>query len=402
MHIHLDVVGGISGDMFIGALLDCFPELKERLNEQILVAGFTDLVSVSCEPIDDGTLTGSKFNVSAARDAEGHGHRHFSDIKKIIEDSGLDDSTSQIALRIFGLLAEAEATVHGEVIDDVVFHEVGAWDSIADIISAAYLINELQVSSWSTSSLPLGRGQVQTAHGALPVPAPATSLLLEGFEFFDDGIDGERITPTGAAILKYLTPNAGPGTRGGQLSHSGYGFGTRTLPGISNVLRVLVFDKTATGPWLSDQVLEVEFEVDDQTGEELANALDSIRRLPGVLDVLQSPAFGKKGRPVNAIRILANADIESDLIRLCFDETTTIGVRKKLINRSILMREEVIVEDLDSTYHAKIVHRPSGASVKAAMDDIATAASSLTTRQKLRKHIEDVALTKVKKQHPDD
>lgn len=402
MHIHLDVVGGISGDMFIGALLDCFPKLSDQLNDQISRAGFSDLVKLSCEPFDDGVLTGSKFNVTPAQDAEGHGHRHFSEIKTIINDSDIGSSTKQTALAIFHLLAEAEAGVHGTAIDKVAFHEVGAWDSIADIVVAAYLINELQVSSWSASALPLGSGQIQTAHGLLPVPAPATSLLLEGFEFFDDGIEGERITPTGAAILKYLAPRSGPGASGGRLTHSGYGFGTKKFPGISNVLRILVFDTAETEAWLSDQVLQIEFEVDDQTGEELANALDRIRQLQGVLDVLQSPAFGKKGRQISAIRILGKPEVESDLIRCCFEETTTIGIRKQLVNRSILKREEITVNEKDRSYRVKVVHRPTHTSVKAEMDDISKAVGGQVAQQKLRKRIENAAEKKFKQQHPNE
>ena len=402
MHIHLDVVGGISGDMFIGALLDCFPELNDKLNDQIALAGFSDLVKLSCEPMDDGVLTGTKFNVSPAQDAEGHGHRHFSEIKEIINNSELGSATKQAALAIFQLIAEAEASIHGKAVDKIAFHEVGAWDSIADIISAAYLISELPVTSWSASTLPLGRGQVKTAHGILPVPAPATSLLLEGFEFFDDGIEGERITPTGAAILKYLEPSPGLIANGGRLVHSGYGFGTRRFPGVSNVLRMLVFDTAEAESWLSDQVLEVAFEVDDQTGEELANALDRIRQYSGVLDVLQSPAFGKKGRLVSAIRILGNPEVESDLIRLCFEETTTIGIRKQLVNRSILRREEITVNEGDGSYRVKVVQRPTHTSAKAEMDDISTTTGGLAAKQKLRQRIEDVAISEFKEQHPDE
>jgi uncharacterized protein (TIGR00299 family) protein len=400
MHIHLDVVGGISGDMFVGALLDCFPEFNERLHDQIVRAGFSDLVSLSCEPVDDGVLTGTKFNVAPAEEADGHGHRHFSEIKKIINNSEISSHTREVALGIFQLLAEAEASVHGKSVDDITFHEVGAWDSIADIVAAAYLISVLKVSSWSASALPLGRGRVKTAHGMLPVPAPATSLLLEGFEFFDDGIEGERITPTGAAILKYLAPE--PGVSGGRLIQSGYGFGTRRMEGTSNALRLLVFDTAEPASWLSDQVLEVAFEVDDQTGEELADALDRIRQLDGVVDVLQTPAFGKKGRPVSAIRILGQPGIESDLVRLCFEETTTIGIRKRLVNRSILKREDIIVNDGDGSYRVKVVQRPTHASAKAEMDDISKAKGGLAAGQELRQRIEKLAITEFRKRHPDE
>ncbi|MEX2326545.1 MAG: LarC family nickel insertion protein, partial [Pseudomonadales bacterium] len=243
MHIHLDLVGGLAGDMFVGAILDCFPDLARSLPGQLDLAGFRDLVELEIKPADDGILTGTQFKVVADQDAEGHHHRHYSEIRKIICESGLAENVKHHALGIFEIIAAAEASIHGKPIEKIAFHEVGAWDSIADIVCAGVLIDTIGATSWSVSKLPLGRGQVKTAHGMLPVPAPATALILEGFEFFDDGLMGERITPTGAAILKHLstTPGLGPGVS--TLRKSGYGFGTKRFPGISNVVRMLVFDE---------------------------------------------------------------------------------------------------------------------------------------------------------------
>ena len=190
MHIHLDLLGGISGDMFIGAMLDCFPERIETLPGLMEAAGFSDLVDCQCEETNDGVLTGTRFKVVAGSDAQSHEHRHYADIREILCASSLDKSTKKVALGIFQLIAEAEAKVHGSEIEKVAFHEIGAWDSIADIVCAAALISSSDVSSWSVSRLPLGKGQVATAHGRLPLPAPASRLLLQGFEFFDDGLAG--------------------------------------------------------------------------------------------------------------------------------------------------------------------------------------------------------------------
>lgn len=405
MHIHLDLVGGISGDMFAGALLDCFPENFDALESQMELAGFARLVKLACNPTHDGTLTGTKFEVNAAQDADRHHHRHFSDIKKIIGGSNLTEGVKNGALAIFQGLAEAEASIHGKALEDVAFHEVGAWDSIADVIAAAFLIHQLgEDCTWSVSKLPLGSGQVETAHGRLPIPAPATSLLLKGFEFYDDGLEGERITPTGAAILKYLRPGRGLNLSSGTLIQSGYGFGTKKFPGISNVLRALVFDTgSAAGTWSEDQVLQLEFEIDDQTGEELANALETLRGTQGVLDVLQMPAFGKKGRAVNAVRILAEPEVETSLIRRCFEETTTLGIRKCITNRSILGREEVSVQADGVAYQVKIARRPSGISAKVGMDDIARYGNSIAERRRERAAIEGRALSeKEAKKHPDE
>ncbi|MDA0979359.1 MAG: DUF111 family protein, partial [Proteobacteria bacterium] len=184
-HLHLDLVGGLSGDMFIGAMLDTFPALDGDLEAVIEAAGFPDLVELGCSSHDDGTLTGTRFSVSARE--QGHHHRHFSEIRRILEESALDTETRAGALGIFQLIADAEAHIHGKPVEDIAFHEVGAWDSIADVVLAAHLIARSGASSWSVSAVPAGRGWVNTAHGKLPVPAPATALLLEGFELVDDG-----------------------------------------------------------------------------------------------------------------------------------------------------------------------------------------------------------------------
>ncbi len=378
MHIHLDLVGGISGDMFIGALLDCFPEHIEQLGTVIGQAGFSKLVSFECEAVNDGILTGTQFIIAAGDDAEGHRHRHYSDIIKIISESNLDQATKEAALSIFRLIAEAEAKIHGKALDKVAFHEVGAWDSIADIVFSAWLIVHSRVSSWSVSKLPFGKGQVSTAHGRLPVPAPATSLLLEGFEFFDDDIEGERITPTGAAILKYLDPFRSL-PAGSTLRGSGFGFGSKRFPGISNTLRCLVFenvispggDYTEPKPtWGKDQVLQLNFEIDDQSAESLATAIHKIRQLDGVLDVMQFTIAGKKGRLGTSIQVLATPEIEKSLLACCFDLTRTLGIRQQLVTRSILPRFHLNVRHNGSDYRVKIAERPGGPTAKVEMDDM--------------------------------
>jgi uncharacterized protein (TIGR00299 family) protein len=399
VHLHLDLVGGISGDMFIGAMLDTFPDLAQTLPPSIDAAGFRDLVTLGQEPADDGILTGTHFTVTAASGAEGHDHRHYSQIVKILNESDLSAQARDCAQAIFRLLAEAEAKVHGKAIADVVFHEVGAWDSIADVVCAATLITELGDCTYSCSRLPLGGGRVKTAHGPLPVPAPAVSLLLEGFEFFDDGIAGERITPTGAAILKFLTPTTSPANNTGRLTHTGFGFGTKRFPGISNVLRVLVFE-LASSPtthnnspstaWDEDQVLVLEFEVDDQPSEELARGLDQVRADPDVLDILQTPGMGKKNRLVSAIRVLARPAGEERVVEACFRQSTTLGIRSHLSKRSILRRHDHALHDGGSRYRVKLAERPGSVTAKAELDDI----PDLTQieRRRLRDRLADAAI----------
>ena len=387
MHIHLDLLGGISGDMFIGAILDCFPDLAESLSDQLVKAGFKDMVKLAIAPANDGMLTGTKFNVITDDDATSHDHRHYSDIVKLLEQSSLDSASRNAALEMFRIIAEAEAAIHGEPLADIAFHEVGAWDSIADVVCTACLIASLDADRWSVSSLPIGGGRIETAHGSLPVPAPATALILEGFEFHDDGIAGERITPTGAAIIKYLSPTQTAHVDG-KLMHCGYGFGTRKLTGTSNVTRAMVFQAAASPAWSTDRVLQLEFEIDDQTPEELAVALEQIRAINGVLDVLQTASFGKKGRQLASVRILAAPTAEQEVIRACFDETTTLGIRRQFVSRAILERIESTVRRGDARYRLKTAARPSATTVKVEMDDVATTQGGHAARQRIRQDIE--------------
>ena len=387
MHIHLDLVGGLSGDMFISAMLNCFPEHEPDLEKVMVAAGFSDLVRLECEPANDGVLTGTRFKVLADREA--HNHRHYSEIKQILNESTLDEPARDAALAIFEIIAIAEAEIHGKDVDAVAFHEVGAWDSIADIVCAAHLITETGVTSWSVSKIPIGRGQVKTAHGMLPIPAPATSLILQEFEFFDDEIEGERVTPTGAAILKYLAPAKGI-PDGVTLRKSATGFGTKTFPGISNVARVLLFETSTTDGWDTDEVLQLEFEVDDQTPEVLAVALDQIRSETGVLDVLQIAYTGKKGRQGTSVRVLVKPKAEMSVTEACFRSTTTLGIRKQRVSRAKLRRQESVINHGGQDFRVKVSERPGGKTAKVDMDDLQ--AVSITLREETRRKIEGEAV----------
>lgn len=395
-HLHLDLVGGISGDMFIGALLDANPDCVEGLGRVVDLAGFPDLVKLECAAFNDGVLSGLRFNVKSADPASGHNHshphRHYGEIRERIESSALPENTKRIAQDIFRRIAEAEAAIHGKNVEDVAFHEIGAWDSIADITLAAHLIDSSGAGSWSASAIPIGKGRVDTAHGQLPVPAPATSLLLQGFEFLDDGVEGERVTPTGAAILAHLSPGAA--IPRGRLLTQGYGFGARRLPGLANVLRVSVFETSQADAavWHEDQVIRLSFEVDDQTPEDLGRALDALRRKEGVIDVREGAYGGKKNRHGHAVTALVSPAAERDVTAFCFDHTSTLGIRREFVSRAILPRREYRVEHQGRTYGVKVVRRPGGLTAKVDMDDLATAGGLLAEREALRKAIESLGL----------
>ena len=386
MHLHLDPLGGIAGDMFAAALLDTFPELFAELDAALAATAIVRLATIHIEPHGDHVLTGSRFEVQTTDEA--HPHRSFSEIRTFLHDLALDSGVRDRSIAIFGLLAEAEGRVHGLAPDAVTFHEVGAWDSITDVVTAAWLIEAVRPTGWSCDALPLGSGRVESAHGPLPVPAPATALLLEGFPCVQDGVAGERVTPTGAAILRHLAPDFGTPAGARTLRRSGIGFGSRTLNGISNVLRVLAFDESLEET-AADQVAVCEFELDDQTPEDLGVAIDRLRGEPGVIDVLQAPVFGKKGRVGMHVRVLANPSALETVLEACFVETSTLGVRWQIVRRAVLPREKRTEEVGGVRVHVKTARRPDGTTTdKAAMDDLAGADGGRAAREMLRRSVE--------------
>jgi uncharacterized protein (TIGR00299 family) protein len=407
MRIHLDLIGGMAGDMFIAALLDALPDRRSAVLAAIGQAFSTQTVRCDIEKFNDTILTGSRFHVEQtdvatgrqtsqvqghhthSHDHEafhgdhmhGHGHEafygdhtHWRDIRTHLSER-LTGNVLRHATGIFQLLAEAEGRVHGVPADAVQFHEVGAWDSIADIVGAACLIDSLD-ARWTVSAVPLGGGRVATAHGTMPVPAPATAHLLEGFVMLDDGIPGERVTPTGAAILRYLcaaTDQHAVPTRSTLLA-SGIGFGTRKLPGISNCVRALVMDDAVSQSAAGShrQLAVIEFEVDDQTAEDLAMGLTHLRAHPAIYDVVQTPVFGKKGRMATSVRLLASPARIDEALEACFMETSTIGLRYHVVNGAALPRQMKDVMVDGERIRVKCVQRPGGSTAKAESDDVMT------------------------------
>lgn len=389
--LHLDPVGGISGDMFLAAILDCHPEWAAELPGVLATLGLGNKLRFEHKRHNNGILTGSRVLIEEVRSEAAHHHHHgthstFHTIRQLIEASNLPSGVIRRAVEIFHLLAEAEAQVHGTPVEDVTFHEVGALDSIADITLAAYLLEKLGADEWSVHAVPLGSGRVETQHGPLPVPAPATLLLLHGLPVFDDGISGERVTPTGAAILKHLAPDVAGPRRPMRIVTSGTGFGSHAWPNLPNILRIVEFESLHVAH--ADLVAVLEFEVDDQTPEDLAVGLDILRHTEGVIDVTSAAVTGKKGRQANAIRILARPDRQPEVIRACFDQTTTLGVRHHRVARSILPRHMVRQEGMG----VKLAKRPGGVTAKAEMDDVMSHHHSHAERSAAGHHIATAAL----------
>lgn len=417
MDIHLDPLGGLSGDMFVGALLDAFPESWPQVEQAIASLNLGGEAECRLMAHRDPSFVGRRFIVGPDRTADpppsprgahrhgdrSHGHAHEAQdgrrawvgIRADLSRSGLDADVKTHAIAIFELLARAEAQVHGVEVDSVTFHEVGAVDSIVDIVAAAQLIALIGADRWTSAPLPIGSGRIDSAHGVLPIPAPAAALLMRGLPVIDDGVPGERVTPTGAALAAYLIDAGAPlSGRIGRLTRCGVGFGARSLPGVSNCLRALVFEEVtaATGPIGRRRLAVVTFEVDDQCPEDLAAGLDHIRALPGVFDVTQGAVVGKKGRMAAHVQVLAAPLELENVIAACFEETTTIGLRHQLTEGAILSRRLDTFEAGGERVRVKIVDRPGGAqSAKAEAADVASRRGHIA-RARLRRKAAELAL----------
>ena len=380
-YIDLMPLGGIAGDMFAAAIFSAYPELHNEFCNDLDSLGVDGIAATLEDRMSHG-LQAKYFNVEQNTSIKPP--RTLAAVTEFLNASSLAGPIAKHAIELFTLLAQAEADVHGKTIDTIHFHEVSDWDSVVDLVAAAGIIDRLDCPVWRVGALPLGGGTVNTAHGDIPVPAPATLALLKGFQWQDDGIPGERVTPTGAAILAYLKAvPVGVFTKPASLLVTGSGCGTRELDGRANLLRVTVYtgavQASASQGLSHDEVVRLAFEVDDMTSEEIAWATEKLRDATGVHDVASVAMHGKKGRASTGIRILATVSTVNDVIDRCFALTSTIGIRHETVKRTILNRSEHEVNDVA----VKVVARPRQQfTAKASSDDLA-ASDSLSQRRQL-------------------
>lgn len=331
-HIHITPLGGMAGDMFVAGMLAAFPDFIDP----VLQATANVLPQVNAR-LSDCTKAGIAARQFRVPDQTDTTPIKYPDMDRLLAVADLGDTTRIHGRAMLRLLAEAEAEVHGLPLEQVHFHEIADWDTLADLTAAAKLLSLLEGWSWSLDPLPLGGGTVKTAHGLLAVPAPATAHLLRGLMVMDDGVGGERVTPTGAAIMRYiadtLTLRARPM---GLLQATGYGAGSRDLAGMANVAVVQVIAGAAQP---GDTVTVLEWDIDDMTGEEIAVASDHLRACEGVLDLVTLPLTGKKGRPAAGFRLLARPAHADAVALSVFAQTTTLGLRLRQDQRIILPRE---------------------------------------------------------------
>ncbi|HVP09631.1 MAG TPA: nickel pincer cofactor biosynthesis protein LarC [Phycisphaerae bacterium] len=333
---YFDCFSGASGDMILAAMLSVGLS-EERLRSELgkLSLGGYEL---SVRQIQKQGLAAVKVDVVLT---DKPGHRHLNQIIEIIDRSALSDAVKHRAKRIFTRLGEAEAKVHGIAVETVHFHEVGAIDAIVDVVGAAIGWEQLGLERVLCSPIPVGSGTVRCEHGVLPVPAPATAELLAGVPLAECEETGELLTPTGAAILTALVDGFGP-IPAMQIERCGYGAGSRDGQKRPNVLRLFVGQAAEAGD-LSDEVVVLEANLDDTTGEQIGHSFAALLAA-GALDVFTTPIMMKKNRPGVTLSVLATRETQAACEEVLFAETTTLGVRRHVCSRRKLARDSATVE----------------------------------------------------------
>ena len=346
--LYFDCFAGASGDMILGALVAAGVEphfLREQLS-LLPVEGF----SIDFEIVNRSGLSATYARVETAHE---HKHRHLSDIKLIIEGSGLSEPVKQRAVQIFTRLAEAEARVHNEPVDHVHFHEVGALDAIVDVVGAAICFDALQIDRFICSPIHVGSGMVKMAHGQFPIPPPAVTELLKGVPFYATDIKGELLTPTGAAIITTVCHEYGPIS---QMSTetTGYGAGTREYQDFPNVLRVLLGETEDVTP-TDERLWMLETNLDDASPQIVGHVMNRVLEL-GALDCFFTPVQMKKNRPGVLLSVLCRREEKDAVMKLLFMETTTLGIRSYEVTRRALQRSVVRVETQYGPIDVKVAH----------------------------------------------
>jgi pyridinium-3,5-bisthiocarboxylic acid mononucleotide nickel chelatase len=338
---------GIAGDMIIGALLDAgldFDFLRSELRKLTQSGQFgASEYLLEREKVKRHSIAGTRFVVVAHAPAHNHGHsphRTLSDISRIIEGAGLAPSVATRATAVFTRLATAEAKIHDTTIDEIHFHEVGAVDSIIDVVGACIGLEGLKIDRVVSSPIRVGTGTTTGSHGVMPLPAPATLELLRGIPVEHTDLPFEMVTPTGAALITEfaesfgLPPSFVPDT-------VGYGAGTRDPEKIANLLRVELGETTDSVG--HDQVVVLETNIDDMTSEVYGYLMDRIMAA-GAKDVFLTPVMMKKNRPGIVVRVIADDTTREPLTDILFSETSTLGVRASVMSRRILPRRAGTVE----------------------------------------------------------
>ena len=352
--VYFDAASGASGDMILGAVVDLGLPLETLRGElgKLGLSGYR----LEESRVSRSGLAATKLDVRVDIDEPDTAHRHLGDILGLIEASTLDGDVKERSAALFRGLAEAEAAVHGTSPEQVHFHEVGAVDSIVDIVGCVIALDWLDADRFFASPLNVGSGTVTMAHGTFPVPPPATARLVEGATVYGAG-EGELLTPTGALLLTDYATGYGPLPRI-RIEKTGHGAGSRETAGRPNVLRLIVGDEIGDEieAGSGDRVLVLETEIDDAAPQLLGPLVEALLAA-GALDAYLTPVQMKKGRPGILVTVLAPPPRREAIEELLFRETTTLGVRRQEWDRTVLERETTTVETAYGPIRVKIGRR---------------------------------------------
>lgn len=391
--LYLDLGMGAAGDMLTAALLELCPDkdgIIKKLNS-LNIPG----VHYEREIMKKSGICGTHMHVIVNGSEEECGHEHeeghhehshhhhisMSDIGEIVSKLNTSEKIKKQILDVYNIIADAESRVHGEPVSQIHFHEVGNMDAIADVAAVCILINELNIGKIVVSPVHTGSGFVMCAHGKLPVPAPATALILEGVPYYSDGLKGELCTPTGAALIKYFADDFSD-MPAMVVEKTGYGFGKKEFERLNCVRALLgtafqcseVTSECDNSCEKTDKVVELACNIDDMTAEEIGFATEKILEA-GALDVYTISAYMKKNRPGTVICCLCHEDEREKFAKIMFKYTTTIGVRQYNCDRYILSRK---TENIETDYGNVRVKKTSGYGVereKMEYDDLSNIAN---------------------------
>ncbi|MBL8181656.1 MAG: nickel pincer cofactor biosynthesis protein LarC [Blastocatellia bacterium] len=335
--LHFDCFAGASGNMVLGALIALGVD-RDALVAELSKLGLPEF-GLEIETVDRSGISSTHVNVVIPDEKA---HRHLHHIVDIIQNSSLSDSIKQRSIAIFTKLAEAEAKVHGTDIQKVHFHEVGALDAIIDIVGSCIGFEMLGIERFTASKLHVGSGFVDMAHGKFPVPPPAVAEIVSNIPIYSTEIEGELLTPTGAAIMATVCSEFGklPEMK---VEKSGYGAGTREYKGFPNVLRLMIGESTAQNMLETEQLTLIETNIDDATPQVLGHVMDRTMTA-GALDCWFTPIMMKKNRPATMLSVLCEQEIVDEIRELLYTETPTLGLRITETSRESLAREIVKVK----------------------------------------------------------
>jgi len=346
-----ELIGGISGDMFVAALFDLGLSLNKLRSELRKIPTLKFEVKTSKKLVH--SIRATKFDVICGTHEPS---RSWKQIRELIQRSKLDREIKENGIAIFSCLAQAEAKIHGVGIDRVHFHEVGATDSIVDIMAAAVGIRELGIDAFHFSRIPLGRGIARSAHGSLPIPGPATLELLKGLPVFGVDLESETVTPTGAAIMRALANSFGdqPPMK---IAKAGYGAGQKEFAGRPNLFRVILGEQDLS--LQMEDMLVIETNIDDMNPQLFDHVMGRLFAA-GARDVFLAPIQMNKNRPATLLSVIAETHDREKLARIIFQETSTIGIRSHAVHRMILRRSSKKVKTRFGEVTVKVVEQPDG------------------------------------------